>query len=78
MSDDKALNLRALLTLRKGDESPVGASRIHLLRTIAELGSISAAAKALGLSYRGAWDSVQALNNLSARPLVLAQTGGRA
>jgi molybdate transport system regulatory protein len=85
MTDDKdpdmkanlPVNLKALLTLKKGDDSPVGASRIHLLRTIGELGSISAAARAVGLSYKGAWDSVQALNNLSARPLVIAQTGGR-
>ena len=35
------------------------------------------AARACGLSYKGAWDAVQALNNLFERPLVEAQTGGR-
>ncbi|MBW8880498.1 MAG: TOBE domain-containing protein [Asticcacaulis sp.] len=69
--------LKALLMLRKGTDIQVGASRMDLLRHIAELGSISAAAKAVGLSYKGAWDAVQALNNLSARPLVVAQAGGR-
>lgn len=69
--------IKALLTLRKGDTSAVGAARIGLLRAIAETGSITAAAKACGLSYKGAWDAVQAMNNLSARPLVRAQTGGR-
>jgi molybdate transport system regulatory protein len=69
---------QALLQLRRGSESRVGADRIRLLQTIGEKGSISAAAKAVGLSYKGAWDAVQALNNLFDRPLILAQPGGRA
>ena len=32
----------------------------------------------MGLSYKGAWDAVQALNNLFAQPLVAAHAGGRA
>jgi molybdate transport system regulatory protein len=74
MSD---LPIKALLHFRKGSDSQIGEGRIRLLRLIAELGSISAAAKAAGLSYKGAWDAVQALNNLSVRPLIVAQTGGR-
>lgn len=69
-------SLKALLMLKARDGAQVGAARIHLLRTIGELGSITAAAKAVGLSYKGAWDAVQALNNLSAHALVVAQTGG--
>ncbi len=76
MSSDVAI--QALLQLRKGAGSRIGAERIRLLEAIAEQGSISSAARALGLSYKGAWDAVQALNNLFARPLVAAQTGGRA
>jgi molybdate transport system regulatory protein len=56
----------------------VGADRIALLEAIAENRSISAAAKQVGLSYKGAWDAVQALNNLFEQPLVLAQPGGKA
>ncbi len=73
---DEDLNLKAQLLLRKGRESAVGESRIRLLRQIADQGSIAAAAKVVGLSYKGAWDAVQALNNLSTRPLVQARTGG--
>jgi molybdate transport system regulatory protein len=54
----------------------VGAERIALLAAIGEHGSISAAGRALGVSYRAAWDAVQALNNLFDEPLILAQTGG--
>ncbi len=68
--------LDAALFLRRG-ASRVGAERIALLQAVAETGSISAAAKQVGLSYKGAWDGVQALNNLFNGPLVAAQPGGR-
>jgi len=70
------LSLKGFLQLKRGSEAQVGESRIRLLERIDELGSIAAAAKAVGLSYKGAWEAVQALNNLSASPLVLAQSGG--
>jgi molybdate transport system regulatory protein len=67
---------RALLQLHKGSLARVGPERIRLLESISALGSITAAAKAVGLSYKGAWDAVQALNNLFERPLIAAHTGG--
>ena len=76
MQPDQAI--RALFQLRKGSESRIGSDRIRLLEAIGEKGSISAAAKSVGLSYKGAWDAVQALNNLFERPLVTAQPGGKA
>ena len=76
MSSDTAI--KAALQLRKGGDSRIGADRIRLLEVIGEMGSISAAAKTLGLSYKGAWDAVQALNNLFERPLVSAHPGGKA
>ncbi len=70
--------IKALIQLRKGAGSGVGPDRIGLLETIQAEGSISAAARAVGLSYKGAWDAVRAMNNLFERPLVVAQAGGRA
>lgn len=67
-----------VLTWRTSSGGAVGVERIRLLEEIARTGSISAAAKAVGLSYKGAWDAVQAINNLAESPLVLAHTGGRA
>jgi molybdate transport system regulatory protein len=69
--------ISASLSLHKGAASPVGPERIALLEAIGAHGSISGAAKAVGLSYRGAWDAVQALNNLAATPLVTSRAGGR-
>lgn len=77
MSHD-APRLDLSLTLRRGLAPRVGVERIALLEAVAELGSISAAAKRLGLSYKGAWDIVQALNNLFETPLIAAAPGGRA
>lgn len=70
-------DLSASLTLKRGALARVGLERIALVEAVAELGSISAAAKRLGLSYKGAWDAVQALNNLFDAPLIAAGAGGR-
>ena len=55
----------------------LGAERIALLEAVAAHGSIAAAARALGISYRAAWDAVNAANNLADTPLVERQVGGR-
>ena len=47
-----------------------GAGRIGLLAQIAESGSISKAAKAIGMSYKAAWDAIDVMNNLAGQPLV--------
>ena len=67
----------ASLILKRGGLARVGLERIALLEAVARLGSISAAAKQAGLSYKGAWDGVQALNNLFDAPLVSAAPGGK-
>lgn len=75
MSSDA--DFSASLILKRGGLARVGLDRIALLEAVARLGSISAAAKATGLSYKGAWDGVQALNNLFDAPLVSATPGGK-
>ena len=69
--------LNAALSLRRGEGPRVGAERIALLEALDDLGSIRAAAAQVGLSYKAAWDAVQALNNLFEAPLVIARAGGR-
>ena len=56
----------------------LGDTRVRLLEAIAEHGSISQAAKHVPLSYKAAWDAVDAMNNLADQPLVQRTTGGRA
>lgn len=60
-----------------GGRSFGGADRVALLRAIDEQGSITRGAKAVGLSYKAAWDAVDAMNNLAGEPLVSRVTGGR-
>lgn len=55
----------------------LGDTRIKLLEAIDEHGSISQAAKVVPLSYKAAWDAIDAMNNLAAEPLVLRTTGGK-
>lgn len=54
-----------------------GSRRMELLAAIAEHGSITRAAQAIGMSYKGAWDAVAALNNLAGAPLVERAVGGK-
>lgn len=55
----------------------LGDKRVRLLEAIGRCGSISQAAKEVPLSYKAAWDAVDAMNNLADQPLVERTTGGR-
>ena len=71
------MSVRAQVSLAGPNASPVGLERIRLLEAVAREGSISAAARATGITYKAAWDAIDAMNNLFGRPLVQGQTGGR-
>ena len=53
-----------------GGDNLGGQRRVGLLRAIAEHGSITQAAKAIGMSYKAAWDAIDTMNNLAGAPLV--------
>jgi molybdate transport system regulatory protein len=55
----------------------LGDKRIRLLEAIAEHGSLNRAARAVPISYKAAWDALDAMNNLAEAPLVVRTTGGR-
>ena len=59
-----------------GPERALGPGKIRLLELIDETGSISAAGRALKMSYRQAWLLVDELNRMCREPVVTAQTGG--
>ncbi len=60
--------------LGEGEISP---RRLSLLQAIEATGSISQAAKQVGMTYKAAWDAVEAMNNLAGAPLVSSQHGGK-
>src|SRR6516164_3320648 len=55
----------------------IGPGKIALLEAIRSTGSISAAARSLGMSYRRAWLLVEEINDALRAPAVAAETGGR-
>jgi len=55
----------------------LGDTRIKLLESIDRYGSITKAAKAVPLSYKAAWDAVDAMNNLAEEALVERSVGGK-
>ena len=67
------------LTLRVlGAGSPaMGPGKAELIERIAATGSISAAAREMGMSYRRAWQLVEALNAAYREPVVQTATGGQ-
>ncbi len=65
------------LWLNRSDSKFLGGDRIALLEKIGELGSITKAAKEVGISYKTAWDTVNLINNLAEKPLVERLAGGK-
>lgn len=59
-----------------GDTIAFGPGKASLLDAIAATGSISAAARAMGMSYRRAWMLVEQMNRCFNVPLVVTATGG--
>ena len=70
-------SLKGDLVLLDGGQQSLTSAQVQLLKAIDNCGSISAAAKQVGVSYKTAWDRIDAMNNLADRPLVERSTGGR-
>jgi molybdate transport system regulatory protein len=67
------------LTLRvlAAGSPAIGPGRARLIALIDSTGSISAAARAMGMSYRRAWQLVEAINASFNRPVVITAVGGK-
>jgi molybdate transport system regulatory protein len=65
------------LRVTLGPDVSIGPGKAALLEGIAQTGSISAAGRALGMSYKRAWMLIEALNACFSDPLVEAAKGGR-
>ncbi len=76
-TDDKAIELHGELWMTVGGAHLGGANRIELLGAIARCGSITQAAKAVKMSYKAAWDAIDAMNNLAGVALVERLAGGK-
>ena len=65
------------LWIEKDGETYLAWGRIVLLDRIREHGSISAAARSMGMGYHHAWDLVDSMNRYAPEPLVQKTTGGK-
>ncbi|GAA0727819.1 winged helix-turn-helix domain-containing protein [Aquimarina litoralis] len=54
----------------------LGEGRIKILKAIASEGSVSKAAKSLGMSYKKAWNLVDSINKNASTPVIKTNTGG--
>ena len=68
------LKLKAQILV--GDDIALGPGKVELLEWVDRAGSISAAARAMGLSYRRAWLMIDTMNRCFVSPLVSSAHGG--
>ncbi len=70
---DQFLKIR----ITNGVDVAMGPGKADLLEALDQCGSISAAAKHMGMSYRRAWELVDVMNKCFDQPLVLSAAGGQ-
>lgn len=71
------ISLQSRVRLYKGEEIALGPGKADLLAAIVSEGSISAAGRHLGMSYRRAWLLVDTMNRCFSEPLVVSAAGGQ-
>jgi molybdate transport system regulatory protein len=71
-----ALPFRLRIRLDFGAGARIGPGKADLIEAVARTGSISAAGRELGMSYRRAWLLLDAVNRMFVEPVVVASAGG--
>ncbi len=71
------IKLDSSLWIDKNKKGFLGKGRIELLKQIDEQGSLSRAAKAMKMSYKAAWDSLNEMKELSDEELIISNSGGK-
>ncbi|BCN94040.1 hypothetical protein THMIRHAM_18250 [Thiomicrorhabdus immobilis] len=70
-------NIRARFWITGKNAGHIGIGRIELLEKIETYGSMSQAAKSMGMSYKKAWKLVEELNSMYEEPLIVKAQGGK-
>ena len=63
--------VKSRLWIEKNGKNFLGHGKVEMLEKIKEHGSINAAAKAMKMSYKAAWDAIDSINNLAKSPVVV-------
>ncbi|NKK70592.1 LysR family transcriptional regulator [Rhizobium leguminosarum bv. viciae] len=77
MTDSAAKTLVPVLRISFPDEDRLGHGKMELLEHIRQTGSISAAGRAMDMSYRRAWLLVSEMNRMFKEQVVESQRGGQ-
>jgi molybdate transport system regulatory protein len=77
MSDTSKPAPKIIFRIQFEPDGRIGRGKIQLLSHIQETGSISAAGRAMDMSYRRAWLLVDEMNRLFGEPVVESQRGGK-
>lgn len=73
----QSITIGSKFWIEKDGQFFLGKGRVLLLKAVRETGSISSAAKSMSMSYKKAWESIDAMNAVADQPLVERTTGGK-
>jgi molybdate transport system regulatory protein len=74
---ERQKSLQPRLRILLGQATALGPGKAELLEAIQETGSISAAARSMGMSYRRAWTLVDNMNTDFVEPVISTNAGGK-
>jgi molybdate transport system regulatory protein len=69
--------IKSRIWIEIDNEVILGEGRVHLLKAIAETGSLSKAAKTMGISYKKAWHLIDSVNSSAKKPVTINSIGGK-
>lgn len=69
--------IKSRIWIESEDNVLLGEGRVHLLKAIQEMGSLSKAAKSLNISYKKAWQLLDSVNKSAKKPVTINSIGGK-
>ena len=69
--------IKSRIWIESDDGMFLGNGRVRLLKAIDETGSLSKAAKSIGMSYKKAWNLIDSVNKHAEQTVVEKSTGGK-
>ncbi|WP_250436948.1 winged helix-turn-helix domain-containing protein [Hanstruepera flava] len=69
--------IKSRIWIEADGEILLGEGRVSLLKAIDETGSLSKAAKSIGMSYKKAWSLIDAVNKRAEKPVTSSSIGGK-
>ena len=69
--------IKSRIWIEADGEILLGEGRVNLLKAIDKMGSLSQAAKSIGMSYKKAWSLIDAVNKRAEKPVTTSSIGGK-